>query len=136
MKALTSHQGRSSEVRSSLVLAMLTAASIAAVHGALAEGTTAMPPSSKAVAVVSALPPPCPTTAPCKLSIGKAYGDPWVRAEAGDANYFKVKILARQTFTAAGAADSEKRLQQGRQRYELICTNIKYNDRFISILMT
>lgn len=71
---------------------MLTAAGIAALHGALADGTTDVPPSSKAVTVVSALPPPCPATAPCKLGIGKAYGDPWVSAEAGDANYFKVKF--------------------------------------------
>ena len=91
MKALTSQQ-----VRSSLVLAMLAATSIAAGQGALAEETattsinTPSGSGSTAVVVAAPLPPPCPAKAPCKLEMGKAFGDPWVSAETGDANYFKV----------------------------------------------
>lgn len=98
MKALTRQQGRSP-----LVLAMLAVMSIAAtIQGALAEETantaaTTTPPGSASTAVVvaEALPPPCPAKTPCKLEMGKAFGDPWVRAEAGDENYFKVKRAAR-----------------------------------------
>lgn len=94
MKALTSQRGRSS-----LVLAMLAATSIAAVLGALAEetATTTTPSGSGSTAVVVAapLPPPCPAKTPCKLDMGRAFGDPWVSAEAGEGNYFKVRREAR-----------------------------------------
>ena len=94
MNVLTSLQGRSS-----IILAMLAAASIAAIQVALAEetATTATPSGSgsKAVVVAAAQPPPCPAKAVCKLGMGKSFGNPWVSAEAGDANYFKVKSEAR-----------------------------------------
>lgn len=32
----------------------------------------------------------CPAAAACKLEMGVAFGDPWVKAEAGDAGYFEV----------------------------------------------
>ena len=32
----------------------------------------------------------CPAEAACQLEVGVAYGDPWVKAEAGDVGYFEV----------------------------------------------
>lgn len=32
----------------------------------------------------------CPPVAACELEMGTAFGDPWVKADAGDAGYFKV----------------------------------------------
>lgn len=32
----------------------------------------------------------CPAAAACTLEMGVAWGDPWVKSEAGDAGYFQV----------------------------------------------
>lgn len=32
----------------------------------------------------------CPAVAACELEMGTAFGDPWMKADAGDAGYFKV----------------------------------------------
>lgn len=33
----------------------------------------------------------CTESARCQLEMGKAFGDPWVKAEAGKVNYFEVR---------------------------------------------
>jgi len=54
---------------------------------ALAETT-----SSEAIVLVNAesVELLCPADAACKLEMGTAFGDPWVKAEAGDVGYFEV----------------------------------------------
>lgn len=44
--------------------------------------------NSSTAAVVPLL---CPATLPCKLEIGRALGEPWIGAEAGEVNYFEVR---------------------------------------------
>lgn len=48
--------------------------------------------SSEALVLVNAesVEMQCPADAACKLEIGTAFGDPWVKAEAGDVGYFEV----------------------------------------------
>lgn len=33
----------------------------------------------------------CPESARCQLEIGKVFGDPWVKADAAQVNYFEVR---------------------------------------------
>lgn len=33
----------------------------------------------------------CPLEAPCRLEIGKAFGDPWVKTTVTDVKYFQVR---------------------------------------------
>lgn len=54
-----------------------------------AEGTD-MDSSAAVLETAEAVGLLCPAVAACELEIGTAFGDPWVKADAGDAGYFKV----------------------------------------------
>lgn len=66
---------------------------LAAAAAAIARSTAAAEDSSPDEALVQAAESVgllCPSEAACKLDMGVAYGDPWVKAEAGDVGYFEV----------------------------------------------
>lgn len=72
-----------------LVAAAATATAIARSDAAAAESSA----SDEALVEVEAAESVgllCPAEAACKLEMGVAFGDPWVKAEAGDIGYFEV----------------------------------------------
>ena len=43
----------------------------------------------------------CPAESACQLEMGVAFGDPWVKAEAGDIGYFEVGANSQIYVSAA-----------------------------------